>query len=328
MEYVFIAPIHFLKISSTLNKGNRIIEGDNLRISNGGEFIYKLMRNSDILRYAGLESCNEFDSTYIYSIGKAEDIYTGYDGFSHGDLAFLHLRISSLFLAELWSVCDHSAYVRDGFFFTIPTLNQPNKIDQISKASLSFVHSKSNGRIEETVFSIEEIKEAARRLTVTDLDQSISKEYLKYPKINPFEKGLDRVARAEAFITMARSSPILPLKIYNYCTALECLFNTDASEISHKIAERTALLLGDSSKEKYEIFDTIKDAYSVRSKSTHGKIINKSNEHLIHLSECLDNLLRSFFHKFRDNYPSAAKDERLSKYYNELIFNINAKFPE
>src|SRR5690606_38981271 len=90
----------------------------------------------------------------------------------------------------------------------------------------------------------------------------------------------------------ARASSILPMKIVNYSIALECLFNTRTSEISHKIAESVALLLGISSSSKNEMYHLIKSAYSYRSKLVHGKVISGVEDDLVDISNKLDIVLR------------------------------------
>jgi len=328
MDYVFLTPVHFLNINTQLNNGKKVINDLNIRISNNIELKNNLKNNLDYIKHLGYQSLYEIDDSkaYIYSKGNFEELMNKYSGFSHPDFAFLFLRISSFYLRELWSIIDNSAYVRDGFFYTVD--KKPNCIDNIYKASLSHVYSKSNGKIEITTVSEDNIITCKNLLLETStIDKYKSNTYLKYPEANPFGKELNRISRAESFITIARSNSVIALKIYNYCTALECLLNTDANEITHKISERVALLLGDTINERIGIFKKMKDAYSIRSKSTHGKPINKTDDELIELSVFLDNMLRRFFNKFKNDYPSSLSDAILNEYFTELLFNTEAEFP-
>jgi hypothetical protein len=79
-----------------------------------------------------------------------------------------------------------------------------------------------------------------------------------------------RLDRAKYFIQSARVAPHLPVKIANYCTALEALFSNDASELTHKLSERAAWFIGRNADERIDIFRKIKKAYGIRSKVVHG----------------------------------------------------------
>ena len=56
----------------------------------------------------------------------------------------------------------------------------------------------------------------------------------------------------------------------HYCSALETLFTTESTEITHKLAERVSFFLGKDGSERIKIFHTVKAAYSIRSKLVHG----------------------------------------------------------
>lgn len=114
---------------------------------------------------------------------------------------------------------------------------------------------------------------------------------------------------------------ILALKIVNYVIALESLFNTDSGEISHKVSERIAFLLSDSSQKRLEIFMNIKKAYSFRSKIVHGDNLRSDYENLKTLSITLDMYLRSLLTQYRDFFDNT-DEEKLRRKFNDLIFGI------
>lgn len=102
-----------------------------------------------------------------------------------------------------------------------------------------------------------------------------------------------RYGRAYNFIKAAKKEFNPAMKIAHYCSALESLFSTDSSELSHKLSERIAIFLKDYNHDPVETFDDIKSFYNIRSKVTHGDSL-KSNrvETIPQMSIKLDNYLR------------------------------------
>ena len=110
----------------------------------------------------------------------------------------------------------------------------------------------------------------------------------------PLARGYARTGRAIEFVSAARCSENLAVKIANYCSALETLLSTDAAELSHKLAERAAMLLSTKGFDRWNVFTTIKRAYAVRSKTVHGATLNTAQiEDLGNLSVECDRVVRS-----------------------------------
>ena len=61
-------------------------------------------------------------------------------------------------------------------------------------------------------------------------------------------------------------------KLIDFFVAFEALLLLETLELSYKLALRTATLLGESPKEKKEIFNFMREAYVLRSRIVHGKI--------------------------------------------------------
>ena len=101
------------------------------------------------------------------------------------------------------------------------------------------------------------------------------------------------LSRASFFLDSARDCSDLSVKVAHYTTCLEVLFSTDSSEISHKLAERVALFLGDTFEERKRLFDRVKKLYSVRSKVVHGDVFSeKKTKSVGAISQDADDLLR------------------------------------
>lgn len=101
------------------------------------------------------------------------------------------------------------------------------------------------------------------------------------------------LSRSTFFVDSARDCSDLSVKISHYMTCLEVLFSTDASEISHKLAERIALFLENRFEERKQLFNRVKRLYSARSRVVHGDVFTeKKTKSLGDLSKDADDLLR------------------------------------
>jgi len=103
-----------------------------------------------------------------------------------------------------------------------------------------------------------------------------------------------RYGRALSFIKSAKREYNPAMKIAHYCSALESLFSTDSSELSHKLSERVAIFLKSYGFEPLKTFDEIKSFYNIRSKVTHGDSLKSSKvESIPEESKKLDTYLRT-----------------------------------
>ena len=138
------------------------------------------------------------------------------------------------------------------------------------------------------------------------------------------EKGFSRVGRALMFIKHGREARNLAYKITNYCSALETIFTTDSAELSHKLAERVAFFLQDE-KQKIDVFNLVKSAYSIRSKLTHGDTLKPTQiDKIPNISIQTDELLRIVINKIlNDSILLKVIDgtnQEIDDYFNGLIF--------
>lgn len=111
-----------------------------------------------------------------------------------------------------------------------------------------------------------------------------------------------RYGRAYNFVKAAKREFNPAMKIAHYCSALESLFSTDSSELSHKLSERIAIFLRDYGYDPIATFDDIKSFYNVRSKVTHGDSLKSSKvEFIPQMSVKLDNYLRTVMNIILDS---------------------------
>ena len=139
------------------------------------------------------------------------------------------------------------------------------------------------------------------------------------------EKGYCRSGRALQFIDSARNSSNLGFKIAHYISAFEALFSTSPAELSHKLSEKVAFLLGAHGLSKIEVFQNMKSAYDMRSKLVHGASLsdNKINE-MARLSICCDEYLRKIMQLLFSEVDLKRKidvaQNKLDNYFEEMIF--------
>jgi hypothetical protein len=104
------------------------------------------------------------------------------------------------------------------------------------------------------------------------------------------------IQRAFHFLILARRQNVLIYKIAYYMAVFECLFTTDAREITMKMSQRAAFYIGNSAEECRNIAKLISDCYDVRSRFLHGQRFKKpkdcSESELLPKAVELDCLLR------------------------------------
>lgn len=314
MKYRFITIIHNLELENIKNKGKKIF--DLGRISNGNEVLDETIYIEPLKHTMGVHSCDEFkNKTYIYIDGELDGIKKKDEMDTIGvDFTFYYLRLVQSFTYELWNIKDNNIYVRDGFLLAYDKRFEDG---YTYKASLSEVFSYSTLEEKISKFTDDEIDSASSKFEFSSYDEQFD---YKNPVPDVFlkSKGSERLNRALYFTMGARGRPILPMKIVFYTSALECLFTVGNQEISHKISERVAILLGDNSKSKKELFNTVKIAYSYRSKLVHGQYIKGEDDDLVDVSQSLDSILRELFNNHNDIFKM--KDDEMEEYFLNLIF--------
>jgi Apea-like HEPN len=321
MKYHFVAKMNFMSLDTTLNKGKLI--GGTSRISNGAENFRRLFDNRYFRDYVGGYHFHEFeDSVYIYAIGDFEELKAKFDKeYNLMEYAFFLLRNAQYFVNCLWLVKDNSIYVRDAFLDVYPDGNPAQ--GNIQYASVSAINSNTSGDVVETSFSMDELKTAISYFTPTETFEGIE-DGGKFPFKNPLTKEAGRIGRAVYFCIGARSISSLPMKILNYCTVLECLFTSDSFEVTHKVSERLAFLLGKDSIERNYYYQLVRDAYRIRSKAVHGQFIKTQLEDMQRISKGLDESIRRIFINYYQNpneYEvfSIANNEKFEEWFNNLI---------
>lgn len=79
-----------------------------------------------------------------------------------------------------------------------------------------------------------------------------------------------RVVRSVYFAQAARASSEIGIKMAFQCLCFESLFASSVDSISHRVSERTAVLVGSSEPERRAVYGDIRELYKVRSIVVHG----------------------------------------------------------
>lgn len=140
----------------------------------------------------------------------------------------------------------------------------------------------------------------------------------------------NRFERVFYFLQAARSQSYLPSRISSFVTLLETLLSTTGSDVTHKLKERLAWLIGKDFEERKEIFDNLGIIYNIRSSNVHGNSMPKkgnSSEKLENLSMIIENYTRRLILKFlegdtiKDLYMGVGDtaDKKIEKWLNDIV---------
>ncbi len=318
MKYKFIAAIHFLELE---NEG-MFISLPSGHISNNKQLLDEILCNNLSLHTLGLHSIDEiYNAPSYYVVDGDLSNYTTQDevNFVGTSLCFVLLRQIQCVVNTLWKICDNSIYVRDGFLYTYT--------DEISdgctfKASVSLINTLSTGETKSVAMSESDILISGKEMDILVNENEIeSKEGQDFKSATQFQHykkyGLSRKELAEYYVGVARGARSIPMKILMYCSAMEALVANTTTELSHRVAERVAILLGTNQEDRYNIYSNVKFGYDTRSKVAHGDSIKKDEAKIRECSIILDEYLRRLF---KLEKPFELKDSEIDPYYLSKLF--------
>lgn len=324
MKYRFITILHNMELEKIKSRGTVIFPG--FRISNGERILSETVKTDLMRGTLGVHSVDEFEETvYAYIDNELGNIHTKEQMDEIGvQYTFSHLRQIQQFTNYLWEVKDNNVYVRDGFLLAY---NNNFEDGCTYKASLSEIFTYSNLEKKTSRFSDQEIENAIRNFVPSTLEE-LDEEGTgggKYATADHLfaKRETSRMIRATYFTGYARRCAILPTKIFSYCNALECLFNTGAGEVNHKIAERVACMLGTTNESKRSLFDLIKKAYGYRSSLVHGQALKGTDEEYAAVSVQLDDILRKLLVEEHEIF-SRKKKEEIDDFFQDLLFSSSS----
>lgn len=283
----FFTALKFIELENFDVEYLEIIPG--VYISNNHEIKKQILSEQNIKVIGALEAhfFENSNAFLFFDYEKSEEVFKGEKNLE--SLERILLWIDDIF-KNLWLIKDNNVITDTAFLIH-------KDIEQNSEAAslrLQYQFTKSNGLIETTTFSKEEIIEFSK--FHDDIENHF---YAKKLGSQGFmlEKNFSRINRGLIFVKQAREARNLAYKISNYCSALETIFSTDNVELSHKLSERIAFFL----KEDFTVLETfklIKKAYGVRSKLTHGDTLDAKQINILDdLSIKIDTILRFSINK-------------------------------
>lgn len=249
-----------------------------------------------------------------------------------------YAKLSQITLAGFWLFIDNCIFFDKSYIIIKPQKNN-EKNNNIFVANAVWTPRISNSSSEEfpptclTHCSYELWGERIMKYvdscckTYDSLGKNASPEvFIKDPAlVLAYNKdNYNRPDRSRLFIDRARGETFRPLKITFYIGALESLFSTDVNEIKLQVSMRSAYYVGGTTKQIYDNFIFIKDAYTVRSKYVHGDAIGKSQTDLLDMAIKLDSFLRLVYNKLLSEGVDIflGNTSSLDKYFERLLFPI------
>lgn len=265
----------------------------------------------------GAHDIDEFyNRPFLYLDWNSNEKTNDFNGYR---CTYAILRAIQDFIFDLWQIKDNNVYVFSGFLFEYKKVISDGST---FKGTVTATMSKSNLDKLGTLFTEAELKpaiEAMSTIAINDLLEEDSDYFT--PTSDHFFKsgGIGRIGRALYFVLEARNRHTYPTKIVSYITAIECLFTTSQTELSHRASERVAILKGGTKENKIKTYSLLKKAYDVRSKVVHGAILKGQNQELKEISTGLDQLLREFLSEKNEIFTKS--DEQIDKYFLNELFN-------
>lgn len=284
MSFKFYTTLRFLKIVGDDFSDFDLLPG--VTIIRDRVKIRKIL-NKELRENAGLiEFDHLYNANHIIFADLKDDFFPS--SASSADALLSWLLWIDMLVNTSWLIKDN------GILCEIAYCNKTEgkKSSEWSNNSLMSMFTFSNG-----------VRHRSIELTIEDLSEWEKKnhkvqDYLFNNNSTVSDSFLDakysRYGRALSFIKSAKREYNPAMKIAHYCSALESLFSTDSSELSHKLSERVAVFLKPYGFEPLKTFDEIKSFYNIRSKVTHGDSLKSSKVNSIpEESKKLDIYLRN-----------------------------------
>ncbi|MEK4533114.1 hypothetical protein [Solibacillus sp. FSL K6-1554] len=317
-KYSFIAATYNLEISKVLNKGIQLNESP-LRISNS-DSLQNIV--DDFFEYAigGMEFKQLKNGPYYYAKGVIDSIDNLHEGQYAHKLIDYYLVQVQIFNNILWLIKDHSINTEFGFLKVEDTTNRTT---HSNIRTTTFYNAR--GLKEKVIFNAEELLKAKELNEKIFIREKQFKGFELKPQITETIYSSKRIERSFYFLEVARSESFLPLRISNFVTVFETLLSTSSSEVTHKLRERLAWILGENIDERIHIFKLVGDVYSIRSNCVHGNTMPKryrTEEKITDLCVEVEQLVRTLLLKMitdEDLYALYDKDndEEIEKWLNE-----------
>ena len=178
---------------------------------------------------------------------------------------------SLLLLQSLWLVKDNSVNAGNVYF----AARQNVGADKWTHDTPPYWFYMADCQLRDVSFTTAELNEAIGFYRMFSPD-SRNAPYDAFNPVPSASSVKSRVGRGLLAVRTARSVDDIGLKIAFYCVCFEALLSTDKDAVAHRIAERTAILIGTAT-DKLEIYRNVKKLYDGRSKVLHGSQLKQAD---------------------------------------------------
>ena len=137
-----------------------------------------------------------------------------------------------------------------------------------------------------------------------------------------------RIGNAGQWLLLSRARLPYDLQLMCCVISIECLLSTDSQETTHKISERVAAILGNTSKERMRLFQLMRKVYNERSKIAHGSRgtearVQERERLLIDADTIARRLLKAAIsEKDFSQKLALKKSEDLAEFLNERVLRV------
>jgi hypothetical protein len=283
---IFIAPLRRIVVPEALGRGDKLDDG--MLLTNDMELVRSKMSERLVERIGTLEAESTCRAGLVAYAEVNDDRRPANTDEAEALIAVQLMKLH-FFVNTMWLIKDNAASVENGFLDSPPFVS--TRIWQCDCCL-------ADGGCTITTFSRDELR-AARTLFrnlydsthwgETDMANVMNRDVVA-GEINPF-------ARALYFVLVGRTTNHSSVRIANYCSALESLLITSPNELTYRLSQRVAWLLGETAEERHDLFMHLKDAYDFRSKAVHGSFVSekKLRTSLQPAVVACDQLLRNVF---------------------------------
>lgn len=273
---------------------------------------------SDFDRFAGLIESTYFRSANHLVVCEVEDL-DAWDGYQSADeILHVWLLYVEWILQDSWLIKDNCficeiAYCRFERLGKVNWANnnlyaQASTTQGFRNAMVTFDRSELELWADKSILLRTRLHETGYRITTSVID-----------------KVTTRFARFLNFVNISRCASSPAMKIAQMCSALESLFSTTTTELTHRLSERVSFFVGGTPEEMESNYQFMKKVYSVRSQVTHGAPVSKSLAgEISSLSERMLELQRLITFKILEDETAGVvvggKDENIESYFRKCLF--------
>jgi hypothetical protein len=276
------------------------------------------------------------DSPCFYASGNTEHIFPILGCSNIKELLSQQSNLIDNYFSLLWFQFDNAVYTNELYVFTedgrVEGINSyfasSNSFNGFDPIELTQEHIEIINKHEEVFRKVRSLGtyHSKDKMTFSESEHVQNHSYVAPPTMEKY--SFSRLIRAHVLLRQARASSMKPVKATFYSILLECLLSSDDNaEVSHKVAERASLFIGQSDEDRIEIFRQIKKFYGLRSKFVHGQNIKQKLVDFEGLAGYIDEVIRSIFNKILSDprlveiYGREDGDKAFDAYFLGLLFS-------